>query len=183
MCGFLKRFERSADGESQLFLFRCAAGNPGLPGEGANALITKDTWKNGFSDGVRTSYSLLKIVIPVFAVVKVMEHTPVIGWISEIFDPLMHFMGLPGGAALAVVTGMLFNFYAALGIILALGLSAWQITIVAVMLSVCHELVLETAIVKRTGISVWPILGVRLFAAFAAGAVMNLAAVLLPQLG
>jgi spore maturation protein SpmB len=126
--------------------------------------------------------TLLKVALPVFAVIKVLEHTPVIGWISQVFDPLMRFVGLPGEASLAVVTGMLFNFYAALGIILALGLSAWQLTIMAVILSCCHELVLETAIIKKTGISAWPILGIRLFTAFAAGAVMNLVGNLMPQL-
>ncbi len=145
-------------------------------------MITKDTWKRGLADGITTALTLLKVVLPVFAVIKIMEHTPVIGWISEVFDPLMRFVGLPGEAALAVVTGMLFNFYAALGIILALGLSAWQLTIMAVILSCCHELVLETAIIKKTGISAWPILGIRLFTAFAAGAVMNLVGNVLPQL-
>jgi len=116
----------------------------------------------------------LKVILPVFTVIKVLEHTPAIVWISQVFDPLMRFVGLPGEAALAVVTGMLFNFYAALGIILALGLSAWQITIVAVILSCCHELVLETAIIKKTGISAWLILGIRFFTAVSAGAVMNL---------
>ena len=145
-------------------------------------MITKDTWKRGLADGLKTALTLLKVIIPVFAVIKILEHTPVIGWISQVFDPLMRFVGLPGEAALAVVTGMLFNFYAALGIILALGLSAWQLTIMAVILSCCHELVLETAIIKKTGISAWPILGIRLFTAFAAGAVMNLVGNLLPQL-
>jgi len=145
-------------------------------------LITKDTWKRGITDGLKTTITLLKVALPVFAVIKVLEHTPVIVWISKIFDPLMRFVGLPGEAALAVVTGMLFNFYAALGIILALGLSAWQITIMAVILSCCHELVLETAIIKKTGISAWPILAIRLFTAFAAGAVMNLVGNMLPQL-
>ena len=145
-------------------------------------MITKDTWKNGFADGLKTAVALLKILLPVFAIVKVLEHTPVIGWISERCDPLMRFVGLPGEAALAVVTGMLFNFYAALGIILALGLSAWQITIMAVILTCCHELVLETAIIRRTGISAWPILGIRLFTAIAAGVVMNLIGILVPQL-
>jgi spore maturation protein SpmB len=145
-------------------------------------VITKDTWKRGLADGFKTALSLLKIVLPVFAVIKVLEHTSVIVWISKIFDPLMRFVGLPGEAALAVVTGMLVNFYASLGIILALGLSAWQITTVAVMLSCCHELVLESAVIKKTGISAWPILGIRLFTAFAAGAVMNLVGNLMPQL-
>jgi spore maturation protein SpmB len=145
-------------------------------------VITTDTWKTGLADGLKTAISLLKVVLPVFAVIKVLEHTPAIVWISKIFDPLMRFMGLPGEAALAVVTGMLFNFYAALGIILAMGLSAWQITTMAVILSCCHELVLETAIIRKTGISAWPILGIRLFTAFGAGAVMNLLGKLLPQL-
>ena len=145
-------------------------------------MITTDTWKRGLADGLKTALTLLKVILPVFAVIKILEHTPVIGWISKVFDPLMHFVGLPGEAALAVVTGMLFNFYAALGIILALGLSAWQLTIMAVILSCCHELVLETAIIKKTGISAWPILGIRLFTAFAAGAVMNLIGNAMPQL-
>ena len=145
-------------------------------------MITKDTWKRGITDGLKTSITLLKVAHPIFAVIKVLEHTPVIVWISKIFDPLMRFVGLPGEAALAVVTGMLFNFYAALGIILALGLTAWQITIMAVILSCCHELVLETAIIKKTGISAWPILAIRLVTAFGAGAVLNLVGNMLPQL-
>ena len=146
-------------------------------------MITKDTWKNGLKDGVKTALSLLKVVIPVFAFVKILEHTPLIGWISNACDPLMQIMGLPGEAALAMVTGMLVNFYAALGIILALSLSAWQITTMAVILCCCHELILETAIIKKAGISAWPILGIRLFTALSAGVVMNLVGIMVPQIG
>lgn len=145
-------------------------------------MITRDTWKRGSADGFKTALGLLKVILPVFTVIKVLEHTPAIVWISQVFDPFMRFVGLPGEAALAVVTGMLFNFYAALGIILALGLSAWQITIVAVILCCCHELVLETAIIKKTGISAWAILGIRFFTAISAGVVMNLVGNIVPQL-
>ena len=145
-------------------------------------MITKDTWKKGLTDGLSTALALLKVILPVFAVVKVLEHTSAIGWLAEVFDPLMLFMGLPGEAALAMVTGMLVNFYAALGIILALDLSAWQVTTMAVILCCCHELILETAIIKKTGISAWPILGIRFFTAIFAGVVMNLVAVFVPQL-
>jgi spore maturation protein SpmB len=137
-------------------------------------LITAKTWKNGFANGLKTSFLLLKVIIPVFALIKILEHTPVIGWISQYCDPLMRFVGLPGEAALAVVTGVFLNFYAAIGIIIALGLTAWQITIIAVILSCCHELVIETAIIKKTGIRAWPILGIRLATAFGAGVILNL---------
>ena len=137
-------------------------------------MITAKTWKNGFANGLKTSFLLLKVIIPVFALIKVLEHTPVIGWISQFCDPLMRFIGLPGEASLAVLTGMFLNYYAAIGIIIALGLTAWQITIIAVILSCCHELVLETAIIKKTGIRAWPILGIRLATALGAGVVLNL---------
>jgi spore maturation protein SpmB len=137
-------------------------------------LITAKTWQNGFANGLKTSFLLLKVIIPVFALIKILEHTPVIGWISQYCDPLMRFVGLPGEAALAVVTGVFLNFYAAIGIIIALGLTAWQITIIAVILSCCHELVIETAIIKKTGIRAWPILGIRLATAFGAGVILNL---------
>jgi spore maturation protein SpmB len=137
-------------------------------------LITAKTWKNGFANGLKTSFLLLKVIIPVFALIKVLEHTPVIGWISQFCDPLMRFIGLPGEASLAVLTGMFLNYYAAIGIIIALGLTAWQITIIAVILTCCHELVLETAIIKKTGIRAWPILGIRLATALGAGVILNL---------
>ena len=137
-------------------------------------MITAKTWKNGFTNGLKTSFLLLKVIIPVFALIKVLEHTPVIGWISQFCDPLMRFIGLPGEASLAVLTGMFLNYYAAIGIIIALGLTAWQITIIAVILTCCHELVLETAIIKKTGIRAWPILGIRLATAFGAGVTLNL---------
>ena len=137
-------------------------------------MITAKTWKNGFENGLKTAFLLLKVILPVFALVKVLEHTPVIGWISHLCDPLMQFVGLPGEAALAVVTGMFLNFYAAIGIIIALDLSAWQVTIIAIILSCCHELVIETAIIKKTGIRAWPILGLRMAAALGAGLTLNL---------
>jgi len=137
-------------------------------------LITAKTWKNGFANGLKTSFLLLKVIIPVFALIKVLEHTPVIGWISQFCDPLMRFIGLPGEASLAVLTGMFLNYYAAIGIIIALGLTAWQITIIAVILSCCHELVIETAIIKKTGIRAGPILGIRLATALVAGVTLNL---------
>ena len=137
-------------------------------------MITAKTWKNGFNNGLKTSFLLLKVIIPVFALIKVLEHTPVIGWIAQFCDPLMRFVGLPGEAALAVVTGMFLNFYAAIGIIIALGLTAWQVTIIAIILSCCHELVIETAIIKKTGIRAWPILAIRLATALFAGVTLNL---------
>lgn len=116
---------------------------------------------------------MLKIIIPVFAFVTFLEHTPVVEWISDVMDPLLHLVGLPGKASMAIVTGMFFNFYASIGIIVALELTAWQMTIIAVMLSCCHELIIETAIINKAGIRGWPIAGIRFVTAIIAGVLLN----------
>ena len=137
-------------------------------------MVTATTWKNGLNNGVKTSLMLLQVILPVFIVIKFLGKTRALVWIAQFCDPLMGLVGLPGEAALAVMTGMLINSYAAIGIIIALDLSPWQITIAAVMLGCCHELVVETAIIKKTGIRAWPVSALRLVTAFAAGAGLNL---------
>ena len=87
----------------------------------------------------------------------------------------MQFAGLPGGAAIAFLTGALINMYAAIGIIIALNLTPWQLTTLAVMLNLCHELFVETAILKKAGAMVWPVLVARLGGAFLVGGMMHLA--------
>jgi Fe2+ transport system protein B len=136
-------------------------------------LITTDTWKIGITSGLKTAFVLLKIIIPVFAFVTFLEHTPIVEWISDVMDPLLHLVGLPGKASMAIVTGMFFNFYASIGIIVALELTAWQMTIIAVMLSCCHELIIETAIINKAGIRGWPIAGIRFVTAIIAGVLLN----------
>ncbi len=116
---------------------------------------------------------MLKIIIPVFAFVTFLEHTPVVEWISDVMDPLLRLLGLPGKASMAIVTGMFFNFYASIGIIVALELTTWQMTIIAVMLSCCHELIIETAIINKAGIRGWPIAGIRFVTAIIAGVLLN----------
>ena len=136
-------------------------------------MVTLDTWKRGSINGLRTSWMLLKIMVPVYAAVTLLGHTPVIGWTSRIFEPLMSLTGLPGEAAIAFATGSLINIYAAMGIILAMNLNWYQMTIMAVMLNFSHELIVEAAILKKTGITVWPIITLRVVGAFAVAMLMN----------
>jgi len=138
-------------------------------------MITQETWKRGAVNGITSSFTLLKIIIPVFAAVTLLGHTPAIKWISHICEPVMNLAGLPGEAAIAFVTGVLISMYAAIGIIIALSLTPWQITTLAVMLTLCHELFVESAVMKKANVSVWPLVLLRLFSACFAGGIMNLA--------
>ena len=138
-------------------------------------MITVQTWKNGVTNGLTTTWMLLKIIIPVYVALTILNHTPVVGWVAGFFESFMGLTGLPGEAAIAFVTGALINVYAAMGMILAMNLDWYQMTILAVMLNISHELIVEAAVLKKTGIRVWPILVIRLGGAFLAGMLMNLA--------
>ena len=138
-------------------------------------MITKETWSRGAVNGITSSFTLLKIIIPVFAAVTALGHTPVIGRIARFCEPVMNLAGLPGEAALAFVTGALISMYAAVGIIIALSLTSWQITTLAVMLALCHELFVESAVMKKADVTVWPLVLLRLLSACFAGWLMNLA--------
>ena len=137
-------------------------------------MITVNTWKTGALNGIKTSLSLLKIIIPVYALVSILGHTPVIPWLSNIFSPLMNFTGLPGEAAIAFVTGAFVSMYAAIGIIAALDLTPFQITTLAIMLNFAHELIVETAVLKKAGIRIAPVVATRFISAFLVGGLMNL---------
>jgi hypothetical protein len=88
-------------------------------------------------------------MIPVYVVVYFLKFTPVIDYISSLFEPFMIYFGLPGQSALSYVTGTFVNLYAALAIIAGLNLSGRQVTILAVMMGISHSQIMETAILAQ----------------------------------
>jgi hypothetical protein len=132
------------------------------------------TLKDGTSKGFKTTWTLAKVIVPIYIIVTILKYTPVIGWIAILFEPLMQLFGLPGEAAIALVMGNLLNLYAGIGVMVTLPLSMKQITIMAVMLSFSHSLLVETAVSKRVGVSVPMVLTVRLGLMVLSGVLMNL---------
>jgi len=137
-------------------------------------MITKDTFVRGSKNGATTVWMLAKIILPVYFVVTVLKHTGLLEYVAIIFAPAMSIFGLPGEAALALVLGNALNIYAALGVISSISLTAKQITILAVMISFSHTLFVETAVTKKIGIGVLPILATRIGLALASGIILNI---------
>lgn len=117
-------------------------------------MITKDTWKLGLKSGWDTTWILSKVVFPVTVIVTLLKYTAIIGWVIDIFTPLMKWIGLPGEAAIPLVLGNVLNLYAAIGAILTLDLTVKHVFILAVMLSFSHNLIIETAVAKKIGVHV-----------------------------
>lgn len=85
----------------------------------------------------------------------------------------MGIFGLPGEAALVLVLGNFVNLYAAIGAIVSLSLSLKEITVLAIMLSFCHSLPVETALAKKIGLSAVNVIAVRVGLAVLSGIAFN----------
>jgi len=129
--------------------------------------------KTGFKKGLETTWLLAKVMVPVYVLVTILKHTPIIDWIAVLFAPIMGLFGLPGEAAIVLVLGNVLNLYAAIGALGAIELSTMQITIIAMMLSFSHSLLVETAVIKKLGFKVSHNLIIRMGLAVIAGIVMG----------
>ena len=128
----------------------------------------------GFKKSCSTYLSLMKIIIPVYILVTFLKYTGVIGYLDQFFSPMMKIVGLPGEAALALLTGYLMNIYGALGVIAGLDLGAREITILGTMLGLSHSLIIEGAIIKRIKVKLLPLISLRIILSIVSGIILNI---------
>ena len=137
----------------------------------------KDALQVGFRKGINTAWQLAKLIIPIYFAVTILKHTPLMPLLARSFAPLLGLVGLPGEAALALVTGILINIYAGIAVVMPLipsvPLGTRQITIIAIMLLICHNVPVESTVSHKTGASFWQMTILRLATAFLAGLLVN----------
>ncbi|MGI6452314.1 MAG: nucleoside recognition domain-containing protein [Syntrophomonadaceae bacterium] len=138
--------------------------------------ITIDTIRRGVKSGILLTWELAQIVVPVYFLVTILKHTPVLPWISDRMVPVMSIVGLPGEASLVLVLGYTVNIYSAIAAMLPLNLNVDQITILAAMILVAHSLPVEMAIIKKTGVRILSLLLIRIGVSFGLGIIFNLLA-------
>lgn len=124
-------------------------------------MVTADTIKRGFKNGINTLIELSKILIPVYIGVKILSISGLLNILAKFFEPVMSLLGLPGEASLVLILGYFLGNYAGLGALAAIDLTPVQITTVAIMLSIAHNLITESALVKKLGVSVGASIAVR----------------------
>lgn len=116
-------------------------------------MVTFDTFKRGFVNGIKTLLDLLKILVPVYIFVQLLSISGILNKIALIFEPVMSLFGLPGESSLVLILGWSSGTYAALGALAAVKFTGTQITTIAIMLSLAHNLITEGAVVKKLGVS------------------------------
>lgn len=116
----------------------------------------------GVRKGLETTWILAKTLVPAYVVVNLLARTPLLQWLSDLTGPLLHWIGLPGEAAVPLVLGLFLNLYAAIGAMATLDLTIKETTIIAVFLSMAHALIVETAVTSRIGVPARFALAIRL---------------------
>ena len=133
--------------------------------------------KNSLNSSLKSSIIILKLVVPIYILADVLIYYNLLSYITFIFEPITSFLDLPNEAALAIVSGMFLNLYAAIAFVAPLGLSPKEWTVLAVFLGICHSLIIETAIMKKLGISKTFSISLRVIA----GLIVGYITTLLPQ--
>ena len=120
----------------------------------------------GFSGGLRTILFLLRIVVPVTLVVALLDWFGTLAWIAKLMAPAMGLVGLPGEASLVFISSVFLNIYSAIAVASSLALDLRAATILAIMCLTAHNLLVETAVMKKTGSSGLKMVLLRIAVAF-----------------
>ncbi len=109
--------------------------------------------KETINSSFKSSILILKLVIPLYIFADILIYFGWLKYISFIFEPITNVLHLPSSTALSLAAGIFLNIYAAIAFAAPLGLSSYEWTILGLFLGVCHSLLVESAIMKKIGVS------------------------------
>ena len=126
---------------------------------------------------VLTSWELLKITVPVVILTKILEESGGIVCLSNLLEPVMGLVGLPGALGIVWATAILTSLYGAMAVFAVLSpdlhLSIGQTTVLCSLMLIAHSLPLELSISRKAGAG-FAVMGVlRLTGALFFGFVLN----------
>lgn len=121
----------------------------------------------------KTTWWLLKIILPVSLVVSLMQYSGTIDWMAGYLTPIFSYIGLPGEAAIVFISSIFLPLYAPIAIITTLALDIREITILALMCLISHNMIVESAIQRKTGSSYLIMFSVRLLMSFIGAFALN----------
>jgi len=121
----------------------------------------------------KTCIWIIKITVAVSFAMMLLKYFDILPWISDAVSPVFRIFGLPGAAALAYVSGYFVNVYSCIAVMSTLDLDVRAITILCTMVMCSHSMVLETAVLKKTGANSVRMVIVRTLSAFILGIVLN----------
>lgn len=125
-----------------------------------------------------TIWWLLKIILPVSLLVRLLDFYGLLTLMAGLLDPVFVYLGLPGSTAIVFITSIFLPLYAPLAIITSMSIGLRELTILALMCQISHNLPVESAIQAKTGTPFWTVTALRITMSIVVGLVLNL---ILPQ--
>ena len=125
-----------------------------------------------------TSLWLLKIILPISLSVRFLDYFGILVYVAEFLSPVFSYMGLPGSTAIVFITSIFLPLYAPLAIIMSMSITLRELTILALMCQITHNMPVESAIQAKTGTPFWTTFSLRIAMSIVVGLALNL---ILPQ--
>lgn len=134
----------------------------------------KQSVVSAFPKGMKTSWWLIKITVPVSFGVMLLDYFGILAVMAQYTGPVFKHIGLPGVSAIVLVTSVFTNIYSVVAVLSMLQLPVREGMILATMCLVSHGFLIETAVMKRTGSSAIRMLLLRLTGSFVIGWSLNM---------
>lgn len=135
--------------------------------------LVLNTTKIGFIKAIKTTLSLMKVVLPIYALVVIIKYSPVMPFFEKIFAPAMRVFSLPPDGVVPIITGIFTDEYGAIATASQFGFTAAEITTIAMMNLVCHSLPVEYALTRKIGLPAGKFLIYRIVAAVFVGIIIS----------
>ncbi len=122
---------------------------------------------------IKTLIWLFQWMIPLSLVVTLLDYSGFLVILAKWLNPVFNLIGLSGQSSLVFITAGLLNIYSAIAVIASLSLNMREITILAIMCLISHNLIIETIVQKKTGSSAIRMVAIRLGMSIFAGILFN----------
>jgi hypothetical protein len=119
-------------------------------------LKTRYLLKEGFVVGIHKGSAgfiwMMKILIPVSLLTATLEWSGVVSYLDFLVQPVMRLLCLPPMAALPLLIGALTGIYGAIAAMAVLPFTLNQMTLMAIFILICHNVIQESVVQGRSGI-------------------------------
>ena len=126
----------------------------------------KSKLKQATVDGLQKGWTgfvwMGKIIIPISFLAALVVYSGSIEHIDFVVRPVMGLLQLPSAAALPLTIGMLTNIYGAIAAMVVIPFTEGQMTLIAIFLLICHNLIQEGVIQRQSGLGLLPATIVRI---------------------
>jgi hypothetical protein len=123
-----------------------------MPAKPLHQTESDPIWRQGLRSGLGRSKSLfwflLKTILPLYIATEILKVSGILTYVSSFLAPIMGLFGLPAEAAAVLTAGFLVNLYAAAAVMAPLNLDWAQVSVIGLILGICHSLVVEGAVVR-----------------------------------